>query len=73
MVDWDPAFWNQLESIYWGSKFFELIVNCGTRSTTFQRHFFRVLARDLKPGAHMGALDVLSVSVMAPLFASFQW
>ena len=20
MVDWDPAFWNQLESIYWGSK-----------------------------------------------------
>ena len=29
-------------------------VNFGMRSTTFQRHFLRVLARDLKPGAHFG-------------------
>ena len=43
-------------------------VKIGMRSTTFQRHFFRVLARDLKPGAHFGALDVLFGESHRPLF-----
>ena len=39
------------------------LLDRGPSNTTFLGHTFRVLARDLKPGAQMGALDVLSVSV----------
>ena len=34
------------------------LLDRGPRNTTFLGHNFRVLARDLKPGAQMGALDV---------------
>ena len=49
------------------------IVNCGKRSITFQRHFFRVLARDLKPGAHFGALAVSVGEFIDPFFASVRF